>query len=344
MVLCAAISLSLISFCRSLSSPVPRRQLFLEGSGAATCAALFLHTQPAWAVRGAAELDLEYYLRDLAGGNRKEGNILPSAPPLLSPPRALKDPILSLLLNDDCSAECLPTKLLTAQIQKRKNVSAGVVEKEIQERVVTLREAASKSFYARAPWKENHVFDQYYFDLTSYALWRTAAELLPSYVDRDEYMRQLGRSIYDQLTKNEVLKEQGNGKLSSTLPLVEEILSLFALCGVCRDYRLGEKLKAGEERYPILDELDDKVLKSGASIDCLISIFEPSTLGASLQLTGEQSRFTPDFVGPTVAAMWEKTANLQCNWESYFVDPEYRPNPKDYFPNEQLFQFSLSQR
>lgn len=76
-------------------------------------------------------------------------------------------------------------------------------------------------------------------------------------------------------------------------------------------------------------------------MDVLVTVRQPATLGASLQITGEQSRFAPDFVGPTLAALWQDVAGLSATWETYFVDSTYRPNPKDFFPDEQLYQFTL---
>ena len=96
-----------------------------------------------------------------------------------------------------------------------------------------------------------------------------------------------------------------------------------------------------EDDSDIFDKLDDTDLSNGLSVNCLVSIFNPASLGASLQITGEQSRFIPDFVGTTLAAMWE-SVGIAASYEIYFVDPEYRPNPKDYFPNEELLQFTLT--
>ena len=74
---------------------------------------------------------------------------------------------------------------------------------------------------------------------------------------------------------------------------------------------------------PIFDELDDDSLISGLNVDCLVSIYGPASLGASLQINGEGSRFGPDFVGTTLAAIWD-TAGIKSSWETFFVDPEYR--------------------
>ena len=119
----------------------------------------------------------------------------------------------------------------------------------------------------------------------------------------------------------------------------------------------------------LFDELDDEALNVlGVSVNPLVTIVESATLGASLQLNGEGSRFVPDWLGPTLAALWEGGDELWCktttpsndhdhddpngnrqrqqsrrqvSWEAFFVDPVYRPNPKDYFPTEQLYQFTI---
>lgn len=291
-----------------------------------------LSTPDALAAKGAAEYDLEYYMRDLIGGNAKEGNVQASKGPPVAPPRTLGGQLLPLLLNDDCDPTCMPTKAL---LQQLKTNDASIVNSRMNE----YRNKASRSFAARAPWKEEHVTDQYYFDLTCYSLWRAAADLIPNYAQRDVFARNVGHGIYEQASKSGLLTATTVGKgamLSSTIPAVKEILNLFQSSQYCKSYRLGEK-----DQTVLFDEYDDEDLVSGAIVNCLVSVFEPASLGGALQITGEQSRFTPEFVGATLAALWE-TAGIKSSYETYFVDNEYRPNPKDFFPNEQLLQFSLT--
>ena len=88
-----------------------------------------------------------------------------------------------------------------------------------------------------------------------------------------------------------------NVSLVNTVTAMTEIMDLFVSSGFCKAYKIGDKTKSA-----IFDELDDDDLRNGASVDCLVSIYEPATLGASLQITGEQSRFSPEFVGTTLAA------------------------------------------
>ena len=305
-----------------------RRQL-LERSSTLIVATWLDGANDAHAARGAAELDFEYYIRDMIGGNAKEGNVQSSPFPEAGTPRTLKDPLLSLMLDDDCTSACIPAKALL-ELAPTANLS---------DKVKQYRSRVSRSFATRAPWQNEHVTDQFYFDLTAYAMWRSAADFLPNYVERDRFARNVGRGIYQTATNIGLLETLVNKKemqtLSSTIPSMTEILNLFVNSGYCRDYRIGDNTKA-----VIFDALDDETLADGASVDCLISVFEPATLGASLQITGEQSRFAPEFVGTTLAAMWE-AVGVKSRFETYFVDNEYRPNPKDYFPNEQLLQFTL---
>jgi hypothetical protein len=231
---------------------------------------------------------------------------------------------------------------LIQQIKKRNGGDDRTIGEDIQSRVNSLRERTSRSFSTRSPWREEHVSDQYYFDFTSYALWRTAAELLPDFGDRDKYVRNVGKMIYERLKSEKLLSSYPPRKdnvLVNTLPSTIEILELFKSSQFCKGYRIrGDDSK--DEADFVFDELDDESLAAGGSVDCLVSVYEPTTLGASLQITGEQSRFGPDFVGPTLAALWDE-AGIRSKWETFFVDPVYRPNPKDYYPNEQLLQYTL---
>jgi hypothetical protein len=312
---------------------------------------LIIPSEEAHAARGAFELDSEYYIRDLLGGNKKEGNVMPSNPPEMPPPRVLQGPLLPLLLDNSFSPSCTSVQALVRQITKISGGDSTQVAKLIAESATEYRTKASRSFSAKAPWKQEDVSDQYYFDLSAYALWKTAADLLPSYRDRDIFARNVGRLLY-QVALSASLLKQGPDKKRSIMasePAVFEILQLFQSTNFCKGYRVGtdpsppSASAQKKQEDNVFDQLDDEAITNGASVDCLVSVYEPATLGASLQITGEQSRFAPDFVGATLAALWE-SIGIKSSWEIFFVDPEYRPNPKDYYPNEKLLQFTLSEQ
>mmetsp|Transcript_11526 Transcript_11526/g.17397 ORF Transcript_11526/g.17397 Transcript_11526/m.17397 type:complete len:328 (+) Transcript_11526:395-1378(+) len=323
----------------------------------ASCSIL-LTQQPSIAngVQGAAEYDMEYYLRDMFNGNKgKSATAVREGPP---PPQARTLQILLVppLLDEDCSSQCITGREL-ARI-------SGKSSEEISKSVRTYRDGARRAFQVRSPWVEEAVTDEYYFDLASYAAWRTAADVIPDFKARDAFARSIGKACLKSardagvLSSGKALSSSSSfSTLTESIPVVREVMDMFNSTGFISSYILGERNKsdgkasgANKQQQqgsivsePLFDEFDDDDLKSGLTVNCLISVIRPATLGASLQITGEGSRFSPDFVGTTIAALWSE-AGIDVSYESYFVDPEYRPNPKDFFPDEQLFQFTLSQK
>jgi len=167
-------------------------------------------------------------------------------------------------------------------------------------------------------------------------------------------------------------------KLTDTVPAMLQILDLFNSTNYLGGYRfIGEEGAAsGAARTTMtvvregktggdgtddgskpsasaFDSYDDEDLTTGRDVNFLLSLDRPTTLGASLQITGESSRFTPEWVGPMLMAMWEEELSgaggagggeVRAQVEGYFVDGTYRPNPKDFFPEELLLQFTLKQK
>mmetsp|Transcript_1234 Transcript_1234/g.1882 ORF Transcript_1234/g.1882 Transcript_1234/m.1882 type:complete len:130 (-) Transcript_1234:149-538(-) len=127
------------------------------------------------------------------------------------------------------------------------------------------------------------------------------------------------------------------------MSILQQMLGVFQSKNVIQSFRLGDKNDDVRTANNIFDSYDDEDLRDGLAVDCLISLFRPATLKSSLQITGEGSRFMPEFIGTTIAAMWKEELGLTrvVAYETYFVDEEYRPNPKDYFPNEQLIQYTI---
>mmetsp|Transcript_13890 Transcript_13890/g.21170 ORF Transcript_13890/g.21170 Transcript_13890/m.21170 type:complete len:343 (-) Transcript_13890:1683-2711(-) len=284
------------------------------------------------AVQGAAEYDLEYYFRDLVNGNPKEGTRAASTGPPAPSPRTLQGPLLPLLLDEKCSESCVPTKALLDLLSSKQSSM-------LEEKIESIRSGAGRSFRTKAPWSDETVADQYYFDLTAYAFWKATADLLPDYKVRDQFARNIGRRIYASPLIAQKAKESTTAPLTSTIDSLTGILKLFEASRYIKAFKLGDD----KTTSVLFDELDDDDLSNGSQVNCLISIYEPATLQASLQITGEQSRFMPDFVGTTLAAMWE-SVGISASYEIYFVDSEYRPNPKDFFPKEQLIQYTLTKK
>jgi hypothetical protein len=286
--------------------------------------------------KGAAEYDLEFYLRDLVQGNKKEGNLNASVAPESSPSRKL-DSFVQTIINDDLNEKCIAIRTLSSLTNVPViNITSGIKE---------IRDKVSKAFYSKAPWNDETMIDEYYFDLTAYSLYRVAAQLMPSdYKLRDTWVRTMGVEIYREMRDRHVLGQDFKGatKLTDSIPLVQAVLDYFKSINFIGTYELGDRknddYRVGER---IFDSYDNEDINSGLTVDCLVSIKRPVTLGSALQITGEGSRFSPDFISPTLSAIWKTELGLNVAYESYFVDSEYRPNPKDFFPDEQLLQFSI---
>jgi hypothetical protein len=266
-------------------------------------------------------------------GNKREGNLPVSNAPPPHPPRKLQGRLLPLLLDDDLQS-CIPI-LELAQISR-------IPISTLSEQIRAVRSKAKSAFKTSHPWEDELVRDEYYFDLTCYALWRTASSVISQdYVRRDLFVRNIGRRLLNEMMNflskktSDTLQSTNGPSLTDTVPCVIEILNIFQSSNYCSSYRLGDKNDDERTGLNMFDSLDDEEISSrgggGGSVDCLVSIFDPATLGGALQINGEGSRFAPDFIGPTLAAVWERVGvdgAVGVSFESYFVDPVYRPNPK----------------
>ena len=321
-----------------------RRRIFLS-SMLTTSSILVGSSSPAYAAKGAAEYDLEYYMRDLFMGNNKEGNLPVSTAPPPHTPRTIKEPLLSLLLDDE-----LQSCIAIQELAKISNIPIDT----IAEQTKAVRSKVQSAFKVSHPYKIDSVSDEYYFDLTCYSLWRVASGAIQDFTKRDVFMRNIGRKLLDEIISKQLISKQSiellqNKKeltLTDTVPVQIEILNLFQSTNFCTKFNLGDEKEEVRTGLTVFDSLDDDEITSGGSVDCLVSIFDPSTLGGALQITGEGSRYAPDFVAPTLAAVWERVADgdVGVRFESYFVDPVYRANPKDFFPDERLYQFTIARK
>lgn len=320
------------------------RRGFLSSSLIISSTCMFSNIGPSNAVQGAAEYDMEYYLRDIFNGNKGKSVMSVREGPPAPPARSLQIPFS--LLDAECSSQCVTGRELAGV--------SGKTYEDISKSVRNYRDGAKRAFQVRSPWIEEAVVDEYYFDLTSYATWRVAAEIIPDFTARNTFARGIGKGFLKNARDAGVLKSSSFSTLTESIPAVREVLDVFNSTGFTSSYILGERKKSDSKSKsasaneqgtsdPLFDEFDDDDLKSGLAVNCLISVIRPATLGASLQITGEGSRFSPDYIGTTIAALWAE-AGIDVSYESYFVDPEYRPNPKDFFPDEQLFQFTLSKK
>jgi hypothetical protein len=78
-------------------------------------------------------------------------------------------------------------------------------------------------------------------------------------------------------------------------------------------------------------------------VDLTISVKRPATLISALTVTGEGSRFAPEFVGLALKGELER-AGYSVVLLNYFVDSVYKTDPKRYDPDEEILQLTISKR
>ena len=277
-----------------MSDNVGRRTL-LSAASSLPFSLLVLTNQPVAsnAAQGAAEYDLEFYIRNLMKGNNdKEGNIQASVPPPLPASRTLTNnsdsSLVQSILNDELNGDCIALRTLS----KVTNVPVD----EISEMVKAYRTKFSKSFGTRAKWQQDLIIDEYYFDLTCYSLYRTAAALMPSdYKMRDRWVKLLGEEIYNVIAGRVTVKKPS--KLTETIPIMVQILDCFQSNSFVSSFRLGDKNDDFRTGLNIFDSYDDEDVDAGLTLNCLISLIRPATLTSSLQLLEEEVALCLNLLG-----------------------------------------------
>jgi hypothetical protein len=129
--------------------------------------------------------------------------------------------------------------------------------------------------------------------VTAYAVWKTAAEFIPNFVQRDAFANTMGKGIEDDSNAYGLFSNKINnyassaGPLTASIPHIRRVLIIFQDTGFCETIQSGEQGDESCQGSIVFDEYDDDNFKKGNTVDCLISIFRPGTWGASLQITGE---------------------------------------------------------
>jgi hypothetical protein len=273
-----------------------------------------------------AVYDLQFYLRDLLQGNNVQGNLPASKPPTPpAPPRTLTGPLIPLLLNNECTVTCIPAQELS-KVLPTGSSSETASRNLISDTMIMFRTNAIKAGYGSSrQWISEDISDEYYFDLTCYALWRSAASLLPSSTARDRFARNIGRALYKELKRIHIVDndEELNGKTREDVPFISTnsssqlskailpklyaILNAYQSAQYIQSYRVTrDESYSLTDNEPLFDDIDDEdYYDKENSLNFLVGLYNPATIQAALQITGEGSRFIPDFVGCTIAAMLE---------------------------------------
>ena len=103
----------------------------------------------------------------------------------------------------------------------------------------------------------------------------------------------------------------------------------------------GDGRKGRENVFEPFDEFDDEDFEVGREVNLVIEIKRPAWLTSALQINGESSLFSPDFITTTLKESLQGTFVGVRPVQTYFIDDVYRPNPTEYFPTSELLQFTM---
>jgi hypothetical protein len=189
------------------------------------------------------------------------------------------------------------------------------------------------------------VKDQRHFDYLCYLLWRVAAREVEGSKERGELLAGVGRSVAGEVMKGSLASLPSEGKLSSIVTLAfKTILDEFVASGLVEGYRVqdGDGVVSGESgTFDPFDGYDDSDFELGREVNLVISLKRPAWLASALQVNGESGLFAPEFLAPALRESLGGT-RVGCKpVQNYFVDDVYRPNPTEFYPTEELLQFTL---
>ena len=286
----------LLCTCVLLSSPlhITTRRAFIAPSVAVASSAFFhpLKVNAAPRLKGAAELDAEYYLKNILS----KGSTPSSATGFASQRPASNDSCRSaaeLELRGGLWSSCL--RAFVSGNERRKpdflarvrdfvaKKNSGLVLKTYQAAcgsgwgVMEGKTALEMIDYLEALLTDGSLsktltIDQRYFDFVCYLMWRTSSEDVTGSRERISLLCNVGSSVLES-DFQEVLKcsAANISTLTTLTPKLRIVLDAFKSSGLLESYRVvsGEAVEAVDEFLPF-DRYDDDDLQQGNEVNFVL--------------------------------------------------------------------------
>jgi hypothetical protein len=285
-------------------------------------------------VKGAAELDAEYYLKWL------KDEVTGGAPDPTS--MARPSPKASRRLDGALASSLLDTTL--TQISESGAVDIRVVQKELED----IRAQVGPAFQRKAAFDQLDLTDSYSFDFSAYCLYKAAARLIPDLRKRAYFVQLVGKQTLDILCSSRLLQQQREGKRQLAPGLCPSSASSTSSGA---PLLLSKDIDAGVRQ--LLDEFQQTRMISGYKVDAVdydddeygisnlvVEIADPATIGGFAQCNSEGLRFHPDFIGTAIASYLRTCGLKNVAYDEFLIDDVYRPNPNDFVASGVLIQFS----
>lgn len=269
--------------------------------------------------KGSAELDFEYYFKDLLTGNALDPSM--ERPTQLPPARTLD--------------RALAVGFLNVAVNKIVEYTNNTVNlDDVNRKIEELRFRVEPSFQKKSSFPSNDVSNQYNFDMMSYITYRIAGTLITDIRQRSLFLKSVGVDCLD-LCLGRIPQEkwppiydarkEGIGR---AIKGVNILLSYFESTGFLKGYSFSP------------DEFIEDDWADGSSVSLQIDVSDPATIGSLVQASGEGSRFHAEYIGNMITEYLRRCC-IQSTFEEYPLDAVYRPNPNEFVATNVIYQFEL---
>lgn len=275
------------------------------------------------AAKGAFEMDAEYYISNIFSKNKGEAaKTGDGRRPIYKTPRKL----------DTDSANQIYSKLIDLV---RAN-SAGKGE-ELEEKVAALRQSKLGYFKSFAPIVTETLTDQYFFDISLWAMYQIAQGVIPTSEKRVKFRTQVGEAVYSSIRP--IRKSTPTVPIAFPAPIKEAIDDVVAtLQGLKRAKLIASYSFDSEDASD--EQFARETFAVKAPISFQITIDEPATLLSFLEGQIEDTFFHPEIIGSCLAASL-RSNGYWSKYEDYLLDNYYRESNFDLRADAVILEFSI---
>ena len=259
--------------------------------------------------KGAFEMDVELYIKNIADGNKGKTNTGKRTP--LPTPRMIDEKFAANLLD-----------IVDQSIVKLSSATEGDIEKSVNKRLPT----TLAYFQEFVPLAEEKLSNEYYFDIVVFLHYLFAKDVIPSSEQRIKLREMVADGIIDMLDVNgglssEISKNIGGSKTAGLVEGMKYILNRSMQVGLIESYSFDNNRI--EDLYD--EDYVDSTFKEGLYVDFQFTLVKPDWILGWLEFQGQKydTMFHPEFVS-SVIQQWIRQYGYKCRFEDYPLDNYYR--------------------
>lgn len=286
-----------------------------------------------YAVKGAFELDAEYYFNALIGKSSKDISKIVSSEKVFVSPRKMNLEFVTEV--SDCVLNAVESQ-------------CGIPQEEFLKKVKDTVPYSLKYFQLLAPIASETLDDQYYFDMILYLYYLEAGKILTKSEERVNLRRIVGDNILKiAQSKYAVLNPITPVTIDSTEHMlsiksnnvvilcngIKQILDLFSRTKVINGYTFDD------ENLTDLPYVK-RSLSDGVPINFQIIVKNPATILSFIEQYKLDTFYHPEIIATTICSL-ARQFNYNLRVEDYLLDNVYRTENFNVQAQDILLEFNL---